>query len=221
MLRGDRPRVGVVRSVNPLHPDPSILIAAAECLRSGGLVAFPTESYYGLGVIPTSESAVKRLFAVKERPLTQAVALIVADRAQLLTVVESISPLAEQLIEKFWPGPLTLVLPVQRNIPKLLTGGSGRIGARQPAMALLCQLVKETGAPITATSANRSGAQAPTTAQAVNEQLGQTIDLILDGGQTPGGLPSTVLDVVSDPPVVIREGAVSVDQLRTVCPTIP
>jgi L-threonylcarbamoyladenylate synthase len=212
--------VAVVLRADPLRPDPAVVAEAAERLRRGGLVAFPTESFYGLGALARLPEAVRRLVAVKRRPSDSPILVIVADRRQLGDVVESVPPVAERLIECFWPGSLTLVFTARSTVSPALTGGSGRLGVRQPGLPLLSFLAAAVGAPVTATSANRSGAIPPTTAEAVKVSLGDEVDLILDGGPTAGGLPSTVLDVTTEPPTLIREGKVTVGQLREVCEII-
>jgi len=203
--------------VDPHHPDPRALDEARRCLLDNGLIAFPTESYYGLGVLVTLPAAVTRLFAVKRRSADQPVPVVVADRRQAALVVDPIPPLAERLMTRFWPGPLTIVMQARAIVPALLTGGTGRLGVRQPGLPLPALLAAAVGGPITATSANRSGAPPATTADMVRAALGDEIDLILDGGPTPGGLPSTVLDVTVEPPRLIRAGRIAGEQLRAVC----
>ncbi|HTP41466.1 MAG TPA: L-threonylcarbamoyladenylate synthase [Nitrospiria bacterium] len=202
--------------VDPCHPDRGALDEAGRCLARNGLIAFPTESFYGLGVMATSAEAVARLFAVKRRPADQPAPVVVADRHQVAQVIETIPLLAERLMARFWPGPLTLVMAARANIPMQLTGGTGRLGVRQPGLPLPVLLAAVAG-PITATSANRSGAQPATAAPVVEAVFRDEIDLILDGGATPGGLPSTVLDVTVDPPRLVRRGRIPDDQLLEVC----
>ncbi|MEW6325346.1 MAG: L-threonylcarbamoyladenylate synthase [Nitrospirota bacterium] len=206
-----------LRRVDPDHPDPAALAKAAGQLLRGGLVAFPTESFYGLGVLASSPDAVQRLFTVKQRPADQPILVVAADRDQVMTVVERIPLIAERLTVRFWPGPLTLVLPAKPAVPLVLTGGTGRLGVRVPGLALPRLLAAAAGGPITATSANYSGAPPPTTAEAVQAAMGGAIDLILDGGPTAGGLPSTVLDLCGEQPVLVREGRISVGQLQEIC----
>jgi L-threonylcarbamoyladenylate synthase len=203
--------------VDPQRPDPAALDDARRCLLTHGLIAFPTESYYGLGALVASAAAVERLFAVKRRPVGQPVPVVVADRRQVAMVIETIPPLAEQLMARFWPGPLTIVMRARATVPGQLTGGTGRLGVRQPGLPLPALVAAAAGGPITATSANRSGAPPATTAGMVRASVGDEIDLILDGGTTPGGLPSTVLDVTVDPPLLVRKGRITEEQLREMC----
>jgi L-threonylcarbamoyladenylate synthase len=207
----------VLLNVDPHHPEPSAVAEAARWLRAGGLVAFPTESFYGLGALAQSPRAVERLVAVKRRPADQPILVIVADREQLAQVIERTPPMAERCMERFWPGPLTLVLPARPTVSPLLTGTTGRLGVRLPAPALPRLLAAAAGGPVTATSANRSGAPPPTTAAMVQAALGAAIDLILDGGPTPGGPPSTVLDLCDERPRLIREGRISRGRLQAIC----
>jgi L-threonylcarbamoyladenylate synthase len=206
--------------VDPDRPDPAALADAARRLLRGDLVAFPTESYYGLGALATSPQAIDRLFAVKQRRSDQPILVIVADREQLGMVIERITPLAERCMAHFWPGPLTLLLPARPTVVPALTGNTGKLGVRLPGLALPRLLAAAVGAPVTATSANRSGAPPPTTARQVEAAIGGEIDAILDGGPTAGGPPSTVLDASKEPPVLIREGRVSAEQLLAVCGTL-
>lgn len=203
--------------VDPRHPDPGVLDEARRCLLTGGIIAFPTESFYGLGVLASSAAAIERLFAMKRRPDDQPVPVVVADHRHVAMVIETIPPLATLLMSRFWPGPLTLVMSARSTVPKRLTGGTGRLGVRQPGLPLPALVAAAVGGPITATSANRSGAPPATTAATVRAAFGEEIDLVLDGGATPGGLPSTVLDVTRDPPRLVRAGRITEEQLLAVC----
>lgn len=164
-----------------------------------------------------SAAAVERLFALKRRSDDQPVPVVVADCRQLDTVIKTVPPLADLLMTRFWPGPLTLVMSALATVPGRVTGGTGRLGVRQPGLPLPALVAAAVGGPITATSANRSGASPATTAERVRAEFGDEIDLILDGGTTPGGLPSTVLDVTVEPPLLVREGRITEEQLLTVC----
>ncbi|CAK8718250.1 Translation factor SUA5 [Candidatus Electrothrix aarhusensis] len=173
--------------------DPAALSEAARLLRQGGLVAFPTETYYGLGVDPFNVEALQRLFAVKQRQSDKPVLVLVAEQGQVVQLAAEVPAVFPQLMTSFWPGPLTLVFPGRSTLPPLLTGGTGNIGIRQSPHPLASQLLHAFGGPITATSANRSGAPPATTAAEIQESLGAEIDLILDGGTTPGGAGSTLV----------------------------
>jgi len=183
---------------------------AAGILRAGGLVAFPTETFYGLGAAALDAAAVRRVFEIKGRPASMPLPLLVDSRAMAASVAAEIPPRAGELMERHWPGALTLVLRATPRIPAEITAGTGTVGVRVPAHAVARALVRALGEPVTAPSANPTGAPPPVTADEVLAHFGGAIDLILDAGATPGGAPSTVLDVTVDPPRVIRQGAVLV-----------
>ena len=173
--------------------DPAALGETARLLRQGGLIAFPTETYYGLGVDPFNVEALQRLFAVKQRQPDKPVLVLVAEQDQVVSLAAEVPAVLQKLMIRFWPGPLTLVFPGRSTLPPLLTGGTGNIGIRQSPHPLAASLLRAFGGPITATSANRSGASPATTAAEIQESLGSEIDLILDGGITPGGAGSTLV----------------------------
>ncbi len=166
---------------------------AVRLLKQGGLIAFPTETYYGLGVDPFNKEALQRLFKVKRRGVDKAVLVLVADQSQVERFAYSIPAEFNKLMASFWPGPLTLVFPARSNVPELLTGGTGTVGIRQSPNSVARQLLQDFAGPITATSANRSGASPATTAAEVEEIFGSEVDLIIDGGATPGGKGSTLV----------------------------
>ena len=199
----------VVR-VDPAAPDQCVLDEAARVLGRGGLVAFPTETFYGLGAAALDRRAVRRVFEVKGRPASMPLLVLVDSEAMVGRVAPEIPARARELITRHWPGALTLVFRAAAGLPAELTAGTGTIGVRLPAHATARALVRALGAPVTAPSANPTGAEPPTTAGAVLAHFGDALDLVLDGGPTPGGAPSTVVDVTVDPPRVIRQGAVVV-----------
>jgi L-threonylcarbamoyladenylate synthase len=186
---------------------------AAQTILSGGVVGFPTESFYGLAVHALNEKAIERLFAVKGRREDNPVLILIAFKESLDTYVTGVSDRARKLMERFWPGGLTLVFFAQPILPQSLTAGTGKIGVRLSSHPVPRELAKAVGAPITGTSANRSGQPSCLTAEEVMEAVGEDIDLILDGGRTPGGKGSMVLDVTLDPPVILRQGMVSHEEL--------
>ncbi|MBI3802844.1 MAG: threonylcarbamoyl-AMP synthase [Nitrospirae bacterium] len=201
--------------VDPNHPERRVLQEIAALIHKGGVVAIPTDTFYGLAADPFDADAVRRLFTIKGRAYSKPILLLIADRAMLSPLIEEIPPIAEKLIDAFWPGPLTLVFQASKRLSPLLTGGSGKIGVRLPSAPLPLQLIQTVGIPITATSANRSGDASPASAQEVEQTLGESVDAILDGGPcTP--LPSTVLDVTVTPPRIVREGRVSAAQLAAI-----
>lgn len=206
---GDRPDGQAVRrSVAPEAPSPSAVARAALILRQGGLVAFPTDTLYALGADASNRLAVKRVFAVKGRNLRSPIPLLVADLTMAIQFVGELPEAGIRLAERYWPGPLTMVVPAPRSICTLLTAGTGRIGLRVPDAAVALAVIRQFGGPVTGTSANRSGARDPLDAYEVLRQLEDRVDFILDGGPVAAGRPSTVVDVTTSPPVIVRPGPV-------------
>jgi L-threonylcarbamoyladenylate synthase len=189
---------------------------AVRILLDGGLVAFPTDTYYALGAAALDGEAVARVFAAKRRPHTEALSVFVADMGQWRMLVSDLPEIALRLAERFWPGPLTIVCQRAPHLPPLLAGGGETIGVRQPGSVLAVALCRALAMPITGTSANTHGMPAPVTAIEVGMDLGGHVDLILDGGACPGGHPSTVVDVTRTPPVIVRAGGVTPEELREV-----
>ena len=187
---------------------------AADSILSGGLVAIPTESFYGLAVNATNTRAIQRLLDVKKRGADQPILILIPSVEQLAQYVVLIPQIARPLMKKFWPGGLTLIFEAKPNLPRELTAGTGKIGIRLSSHPVATALAQAVGSPITATSANISGQPACSSAKEVSKQLGKRVDLILDGGETAGGKGSTVLDVTMDPPVVVREGMVSWEKIK-------
>jgi L-threonylcarbamoyladenylate synthase len=189
--------------------DRSPLAEAAGVLASGGVVAFPTETFYGLGAAALDASAARRIFDLKGRPASSPL-LVLVDSVEMAERVGEIPDRARTLVERHWPGALTLVFRARAGIPAVVTASTGTIGVRFTAHPVARALVTAFGAPVTAPSANISGAAPPTTADAILRDFDGQIEMVLDGGATPGGPASTVLDVTVDPPRVIRQGAVRV-----------
>lgn len=200
--------------MNPDPTDTKAVRQAAELLRAGGLVAFPTETVYGLGANALDPRAVERVFTAKGRPATNPLIVHVADRGQAVALTTDWSPTAERLAAAFWPGPLTLVLTKHPSIPSSVTAGGPTVAIRVPAHPVALALLREVGIPVAAPSANRSGELSPTTADHVRRSLGDQVDLILDGGACPGGLESTVVDVSGPVVRLLRPGLISVAQLE-------
>ena len=189
-------------------------------LRQGGLVAYPTDTVYGLGACVSLPQAVERVYKVKERPRNMPLSLLLADTSQLTKVAELVPPAAWPLIHSFLPGALTIVLPKSSSVPDTITAGGTTIAVRIPAHPIPIALAAGLGAPIVGTSANLSGKPSPLTAEEVYSQLGDKIDLIIDGSQCPGGKESTIVDVTGEIPVILREGAISKEELEQVCGNI-
>jgi L-threonylcarbamoyladenylate synthase len=183
------------------------ILAAAAALREGGLVAYPTETFYGLGARARDAAAVARLARVKGRPDGKPLPLLAADRAQVESVAE-LSGAAERLAARLWPGPLTLVLPARPGLPEEITAGTGTVAVRVPGSATARALARAVGEPIVSTSANLSGAPPPAAAGELAAELVERIDLVLDGGRTPGGAPSTIVVVEAGGIRLVRAGAI-------------
>lgn len=181
---------------------------AAAVLLAGGVVAYPTESFYGLGVDATNEKAIKRLFEIKGRNNDQPLLVIIPTKEIPDNWVSHIPPVAGKLIHRYWPGGLTLVFEAGPAVSNLLTAHTGKIGIRCPGHPLARELTRKAGVPITGTSANISGGHPCSSARDVAEALGSRVDLILDGGRTEGIKGSTILDVSVDPPRILRHGLV-------------
>lgn len=190
---------------------PDAIQRAIAILKQGGVVAFPTDTVYGVGALISLPASIGRLYEIKGREQTKAIAVLIADADQLDQLAAKASPAAHTLAERFWPGPLTLVLPKQPTLPAELSANE-TIGVRVPDHAVARALLVATG-PMAVTSANVSGGANARTADEVLAQLGGRLELVLDGGQTPGDRPSTVVDVTGEQPRVLREGPVSAAEI--------
>jgi L-threonylcarbamoyladenylate synthase len=193
---------------------------AARILRDGGTVAFPTETVYGLGADATDESAVRKIFEAKGRPADNPLIVHIGDIAMLDSIVEDITDSARSIIEIFFPGPITVVLKKREVIPDIVSAGLGTVGVRIPSNRIAHEFLKLCRVPVAAPSANVSGKPSPTRWEAVKEDLDGRIDCILKGEATEIGLESTVVDCTSEPPVVLRTGSVTLEELRKVIPEI-
>jgi L-threonylcarbamoyladenylate synthase len=206
-----------VCKADPLEPDRIIIRKAAEIIKKGGLVAFPTETVYGLGADALNPWAVRRIYAAKGRPVDNPLIVHVADKDQIYRLTKKLPEKAEDLIRKFFPGPLTIVLDKKEVIPDETTAGLHTVAIRMPSHRIALALIKESGTPIAAPSANKAGRPSPTKAQHVLEDLNEEVDLIIDGGATEVGLESTVVDLTVKPPQILRPGGVTIEMLREVC----
>lgn len=193
--------------------------AAREHLIAGELVALPTETFYALAAHPFQEKALAHLFSLKGRTPDKPVLLLVSGPDMVSRMAQDIPALARELMARFWPGPLTLILPA-RELSLRLTGGTRGVGLRQPRQEVTCRLIAALGFPLTGTSANRAGQPALTRAAEVEKEFGNDLALILDAGPCPGGLPSTVVDVSVRPPRLVRAGAVVVADIREIIPDL-
>jgi L-threonylcarbamoyladenylate synthase len=196
-----------------LKPDPQGIKKAAQMVLQGGIIAFPTETFYGLAADVLNEAALKKIFQVKKREEGKPLLLLIADKSWLNGLVQNISPLAERLMNRFWPGPLTLVFNASAQLSPLLTADTGKIGIRLSPHPVTQALVQAVGRAITGTSANLSGQPGTLTAREVHQSMGESLDAVLDGGKTAGGPGSTVLDVSDPSPQIIREGMIFRNEL--------
>ena len=202
--------------VNPEKPDLKKIQLAAEIIQKGGLVAFPTETVYGLGADALNPTAVLALFEAKKRPLDNPPIVHVADSAEVYRLVEEVPIKARILMEKFWPGPLTLIFKRSNIVPKVTVAGLDTVAIRMPKHKVALELIKLSRCPIAAPSANLAGKPSPTTAQHVYEDLNGRIDAIIDGGATNIGVESTVVDLSVDPPMLLRPGGTPFEALKKV-----
>lgn len=193
---------------------------AAQVLKEGGLVAFPTDTVYGLGAHAFQPQAVERIYIAKMRPKDKAISLLLARAEDLSLIAKRMPDEVRPLIERFWPGDLTLVVPKSAVVPEILTSGRPSVAVRVPDHSLVIALIEALGAPLTGTSANISGHPSPVTAWEVEEELGGRIELIIDGGACPGGIPSTVLDMTTDPPLIRRQGSITLEEIEELLPRI-
>lgn len=190
---------------------------AKNVLKEGGLIVFPTDTFYGLGADPFNTEAVKKIFQVKNRAADKALLVLIAkiEDVALLTGAE-ISSIAKTCMDAFWPGPLTLLFEARKDLPSELTAGTGKIGIRLPGNADTCKLISNIGHPLTAPSANLSGDPEPENIAEIAEEICSQTDLIIDNGPAPGGKASTLLDTTVSPPILLREGAVSRAKIESV-----
>ncbi|MBI4282418.1 MAG: threonylcarbamoyl-AMP synthase [Chloroflexi bacterium] len=193
---------------------------AVSILLQGGVVAFPTDTLYALGAHAFIETAVRRVYRVKQRPLDMALPLLLADARDMEKVALHIPQMAWDLAEQFWPGALTLVLHKGPSVSALVTAGKDTVAVRVPNHPLALKLIEAVGTPLTGTSANKSGQGDPVTAEDVRQQLGEELDLILDGGACPLEAASTIVDLTLDTPRIVREGAIPASLLEQVCPGV-
>ena len=197
----------------PANHDDSIP-RALEILKRGGLVTFPTDTVYGVGTLAFDEKAVENIYAAKDRPVEKAIPILIGGPEDLDKVTVEIPPIAAKLAARFWPGPLTLVIPKHPNLPDVVSA-LPTVGVRVPDHPVARALLRAAG-PMAVTSANISGQASPKNAEEVSHQLNGRIPLILDGGETPGGIPSTVVNCLGTEPVILREGPVTMEDIQFV-----
>lgn len=199
--------------VNELNIE-QVLHYTVDILKNGGIVVYPTETFYGLGVKFDMEDSLKKLYDIKQRPEEKAMPLIIANKELLTVITASMNKTAVSLMDRFWPGPLTLIFPAKENLSEYITAGTHKVAVRIPGESFALYLAITASFPITATSANLSGTSPAQDAETVIRYFGDKIDLIIDGGTTSGGLPSTIVDVTGDEIKLLREGAVKKELLK-------
>ncbi len=209
-----------VLKINAIHPEASIIEYAAALIRRGEVVVFPTETVYGLGADAFQPAALERIFAAKGRPFSDPLIVHIAEEDDLGRLTASIPERARRLAQTFWPGPLTLILPRGPRVPRLVTAGLDTVAVRMPRHSVALALIRATGSPIAAPSANRFMHVSPTTAQHAFADLSGRVPLILDGGPSEVGVESTVLDLCAEVPRILRPGGVSLEALRSVLPGV-
>jgi L-threonylcarbamoyladenylate synthase len=190
---------------------PDAIQQALEVLQAGGLVAFPTDTVYGVGALAFDGKAVESIYTAKDRAIEKAIPILIGDAEDISKVASEVPPMAKKLAERFWPGPLTLIVPKHLSLPDSVSA-TNTVGVRVPDHIVARSVLRAAG-PMAVTSANLSGQPSPSTAQEVFAQLNGRIALILDGGKTPGGMPSTLVDCTRSKPIVVREGPISFDEI--------
>jgi L-threonylcarbamoyladenylate synthase len=209
-----------VVAVDAESPDAAVLRRAADLMRRGEVVVFPTETVYGLGADALRPAALEKIFVAKGRPLSDPLIVHIAEYSTLEELTTAIPEEARQLARVFWPGPLTLLLPRGPRVPRIVTAGMETVAIRMPSHPVAQALIRELGSPVAAPSANRFMHISPTTAEHALADLRGRVPLILDGGPCPVGVESTILDLSAEVPIILRPGGVSLEQLRTVLPTV-
>lgn len=206
--------------VNPRNPSISQIRQAAKTIRSGDVVAFPTETVYGLGANALDSKSVRKIFAAKGRPSDNPLIVHISDITEIGILADNIPNMAYDLMERFWPGPLTLVLKKSKIVPKIVTGGLDTVAIRMPKNEIAQAIIREAGVPVAAPSANVASRPSPTMAKHVREDLAGKISMIIDGGPTKIGIESTVVDLSKKTPMLLRPGSVTIEQLREIVGTV-
>ena len=209
----------VIIQVNPQHPEPERIDEAVAMLKHGGVVAFPTETFYGLGADARNEAAVGKIFDIKGRDFKNPILVVIGDPDHLNAFAQEVPAEARRLMGRFWPGPLTIVFRASAPVPPMLTAGTAKIGIRLTSHPVARELARKLGGPLTATSANLSGAPECASAADVFSQLQGRVDGVIDGGETPGGKGSTIVDATVSPVKVLREGVIPSSLIQDILST--
>jgi L-threonylcarbamoyladenylate synthase len=193
---------------------------AITILKQGGIVACPTDTVYGVVAAINIEPAVERIYRIKGRPRSQALPILLADKSQMADVAKIVPLVAWRLADKFWPGALTLVLLKAESVPDIVTGGGKTVAVRVANHPMPVAIIRGLGVPIVGTSANLSGHPSALTAEEVRAQIGDRVDMIIDGGRCPGGIESTIVDLSGETPLILRKGAIPLEEIEQVCPNL-
>lgn len=202
-----------IRNLNPQTPDPLILKEASEIIHNGGVVVFPTQCLYGLAADALNPAAASKIYKIKKRPLHKPLLILIKNPKSLETIVKEIPWQAQLLMKQFWPGNLTILLFAKDNLPKVLTGKTGKIGVRLPGHRVAAALTGYLDNPITGTSANLSGMPGCSDIRYLDSHILQNVDLVLDAGPLKGGIGSTVIDMTEKKPLILREGCITSEQI--------
>ena len=200
--------------IDPGHPEPDRIDEAVAVLKNGGVIAFPTETFYGLGADARNEAAIDKIFGIKGRDFKNPILVVIGDRGHLDAFAADIPEKARAIMGRFWPGPLTIVFRAAPSVSPKLTAGSGKIGIRLTSHPVAMAIAERLGGPLTATSANLSGAPECSSAAEVLSQLEGKLDGVVDGGQTPGGKGSTIIDITVIPEKILREGVIAASLIQ-------
>lgn len=200
--------------VDPENPDPGTILNAGKIIRQNGVVIFPAKCLYGIAAKALDQTAVQKVFDLKQRPQNNPILVLIPNRKHLEELVTSIPRAAEKLMDAFWPGNLTLIFKAKKHVPDILTAGTGKIGIRVPIHPVAKALVQSLGSPVTGTSANLSGQDSCFQTNRLDPFITEHADLILDAGTLKGGKGSSIVDITQSPPVILREGEVSFEQIN-------
>ena len=193
-----------------------MLEKAAELIKQGKTVVFPTETVYGIGTNGLDENAVKRLFEVKQRPLNKPISLLVSNMEMVNLIAKDITETEYKIMEKFFPGPLTIILKKQEIVPDIVTAGQDTVGVRMPSGGIARKLVEMAGVPIAAPSANISGEPSGTNLQNIKQHFNENVDFYIDGGESELGLASTIVQVIDGKPQILRQGSITLEQINEI-----
>lgn len=207
------PAVKKMVPIIEINSDKSSIMEAVKIMKEGGVIAYPTETFYGLGADIRNTQALEKIYAIKGRDFDKPISIIIDSREGLATFARDITPAAEALMDRFWPGGITLLFTASLHVPEKLTAKTGKIGIRLSSNPVATLLAQNLSGAITATSANRSGQEECVSIEEVMDSIGENLDAVIDGGRTPGGLGSTIIDATVDPPVIVREGIIPLSAL--------